>query len=297
MRRSLWGLMLLAACGGTAADHERLGDTAYAAGEYGTAIEEYRAASGPKADAALWAKLGAAALKTEDLAEALEAYQQLAEKDQTRLQEAARGLEQVARAADRSGNGAALQRSVDALRRLAPARVTPRYTMSLVRSGQLEPTAIASLGPLALAAAGDAAATDQVLMQYGGALQATTACAEAAEIYLTALRRLRDGAVYQKAVAGLGSCGLQLGQEALLVDRPEVAAQWFERVLAEDQESARARRALVGLGDARVALGDLLGATLVYQDAMKANSTDSIAVLASQRLARLGASAATADSQ
>ena len=83
----------------------------------------------------------------------------------------------------------------------------------------------------------------------------------------------------------------------LLVDRPEVAVQWFERVLAEDQTSARARRALIGLGDARVALGDLLGATLVYQDAMKANSTDSIATMASQRLVRLGASAATADSQ
>jgi tetratricopeptide (TPR) repeat protein len=290
-------VLLLSACGGTAADHERLGDNAYAAGEYATALEEYRAASGPRADAHLFAKLGAAALKGEDLNEALDAYVQLAEKDETRVQEAARGLEQVARAADRSNNGAALQRSVDALRRMAPARVTPRYTMSLVRSGQLEPTVIAGLGPLALAAAGDAAATDQMLLQYGAALQATTACAEAADIYLTALRRVRSGPVYLKAVTGLGDCGLQLGQEALLLDRPEVAAQWFERVLTEDESSNRARRALVGLGDARVAQGDLLGATLVYQDAMKANATDSIAAMAQQRLARLGATAATADSQ
>jgi hypothetical protein len=85
-----------------------------------------------------------------------------------------------------------------------------------------------------------------MLVQYGAALQATTACAEAADIYLTALRRLRSGPVYTKAVTGLGDCGLQLGQEALLVDRPEVAAQWFERVLAEDETSNRARRALVG---------------------------------------------------
>lgn len=297
MKRTVWIGLLLVACGGSAADHERLGDNAYAAGEYGTALEEYRAAAGPKADAPLWARLGAAALKGDDLMEALEAYEHLAAKDETRVQEAARGLEQVARSADRSGNGAALQRAVDALRRLAPARVTPRYTMSLVKSGQLEPTAIAGLGPLALAAAGDAAATDQMLLQYGAALQATTACAEAADIYLTALRRVREGAVHARAVAGLGDCGLQLGQEALLVDRPEVAAQWFERVLAEDQTSVRARRALVGLGDARVAQGDLLGATLVYQDAMKASTTDSIAAMAAQRLARLGASAATADSQ
>ena len=297
MKRFIPLVLLLSACGGTAADHERLGDTAYALGEYATALEEYRAASGPNADSRVWAKLGSAALKSDDLAQALEAYIELASEDDTRVQEAARGLEQVARAADRAGNGAALQQSVDALRKLAPARVTPRYTLSLVRSGQLEPTVIAGLGPLALAAAGDAAATDQMLLQYGAALQATTACAEAADIYLTALRRVRTGAVHAKAVAGLGDCGLQLGQEALLVDRPEVAAQWFERVLTEDETSNRARRALVGLGDARVAQGDLLGATLVYQDAMKANATDSIASMAAQRLARLGATAATTDSQ
>ncbi len=297
MRQWSWVLLGMVACGGTAADHERLGDTAYATGEYATALDEYRAAATPKADARVWAKLGAAALKGDALAEAKDAYETLATDDPTRSGEAARGLEQVARAADRAGNGAVLQQAVDALRRLAPERVTPRYTMSLIRSGQLEPPAVARLGPLALAAAGDATATDQMLLLYGRALQATTACSEAADVYRTALRRLRDGPTYTKAVTGLSDCALQLGQEALLVDRPEVAAQWFERLLAVDGTSDRARRALVGLGDARVALGDLLGATLVYQDAMKASAGDSITTMAGQRLARLGATAATADSQ
>lgn len=153
------------------------------------------------------------------------------------------------------------------------------------------------MGLLALAAAGDAAATDQMLVQYGAALQATTACSDAAEIFQIALRRSRDGAIRARAIRGLSDCGLQLGQEALLVDRPEIATQWFERVLTVDSTSDRGRRALVGLGDARVAQGDLLGATIVYQDAMKADPNDSVSALASQRLARLTASAGNADSQ
>jgi tetratricopeptide (TPR) repeat protein len=290
-------LILLVGCGGSASDHERLGDAAYAAGEYPTARDEYRAAAHDRTEGRVWAKLGAAALKTSDYREAAEAYQKLAAVDKTRSTEAARGLEQVARAADRGGNAEALQDAVTALRKLAPERVSPRHTIALVRSGRLEPAEAAGLGPLALAAAGDAAATDQMLVQYGAALQATTACADAAELYQIALRRSHDAALRQRATQGLGDCALQLGQEALLVDRPDIATQWFERVLSADSTTPRGRRALVGLGDARVAQGDLLGATIVYQDAMKADPNDSVSALAGQRLARLGATAATADSR
>jgi tetratricopeptide (TPR) repeat protein len=290
-------LLLLAACSGSASDHERLGDGAYAEGDYPTALGEYRAAVRNRNDARLWSKLGTTALKSGDLREAVEAFQKLAAADRTRVSEAARGLEQVARAAARDGGDAALQESVEALRRLAPERVSPRHTLALVRSGRLEPAEAAAMGPLALAAASDAATTDQMLVQYGAALQATTACSDAAEIFQITLRRSRDPGLRTRAIQGLGACGLQLGQEALLVDRPEIAAQWFERVLSVDSTSDRGRRALVGLGDARVAQGDLLGATIVYQDAMKADPKDSVSALAGQRLARLGASVGTADSQ
>lgn len=293
-----WTLLLVfaAACGG-ASDHERLGDKAYVDGDYAVAFQEYQAATRNHDEAELWAKLGAAALKGDKLTEAAAAYLKLAEADKTRGSEAARGLEQVAALAARDGGDIPLRQAVEGLRRLAPERVSPRHTLALVRSARLEPAEAAALGPLTLAAAGDAAATDQMLMQYGGALQATTACGDAIDIYQVALRRTRDPALRTRAVRGVADCGLQLGREALSVDRPEIATQWFTRVLAVDSTSDRGRLALVGLGDARVAQGDLLGATIVFQDAMKADPNDSVSALAGQRLTKLGAAAGNADSQ
>lgn len=297
MRRWLLPLVVLAACAGSAADHERLGDTAYGQGEYGTALDEYRAASRRATEARLWAKLGAAALKAGEYREAARAYERLASADASRATEAARGLERVARAADEAAVGLALEESVEDLRRLAPERVSPRYTIALVKSGRLEPAQAVGIGPNALAAAGDAAAVDQMLLQFGAALQRTTACTEAADVFQAALRRSRDVSLRQRARAGLAGCGLQLGLEALLVQKPEIALQWFGRVVATDSLSEAGRRALVGIGDVRITQGDLLGATIAFQDAMKPGASDSIAALAGARLAQLGAKAATADSQ
>jgi tetratricopeptide (TPR) repeat protein len=286
----------LTGCAGAAADHERLGDAAYAEGEFPSALEEYQAAAASRNDARLWAKVGAAAFRSEEYRAAVDAYQKLAAADPTRAVEAARGLEQVVRAADRAENGAALEDAVEALRRLAPERVSSRHTLALVKSGRLAETEEVGMGPLALAAAGDAATTDQLLLRYAEALRQTTACAEAADAYAAVLRRSRDGALRQRATRGLSDCATRLGLEALLLDRPEIASRWFNQVLDADSTSPLGRRALVGLGDARVKLGDLLGATLAYQDAMRGDPADTISTLAAQRLARLGASAATADS-
>jgi tetratricopeptide (TPR) repeat protein len=295
-RRLPFAVLLLVACGGTAADHERLGDTAYGQGEYATALAEYRAASHDRHEGRVWAKLGAAALKTGELREAAAAYLRLADADKTRATEAARGLDQVARAADGAGMIPALRDAVTGLRGLAPERVNPRQTISLARSGQLEEAAMVAMGPLALAAAGDAASVDQMLLQYGGALERTTACGEAVDLYAIVLRRSRDAGARQRAAQGLGECGLVLGREALSLERGDVAAGWFARVIAVDSTSDRGRLALVGLGDARVIMGDLLGATLAYQDAMRGSTTDSVATLAAVRLARLGGAAANPDS-
>ena len=144
---------------------------------------------------------------------------------------------------------------------------------------------------------GDAVTVDQMLVGYAEALQATTACGDAADAFQAVLRRSRDPLIRSRAAAGLGGCGLQLGRDALAIDRPEVAARWFSRVLSVDSTSDRGRGALLGLGDARVAQGDLLGATIAYQDVLDASASDSFATEAGQRLARLGAAAATADSQ
>jgi len=289
-------LLVLAGCGGSAADHERLGDEAYAKSDFETALGEYRSAARDDKNARAWAKLGLAALKAGEYREAVEAYLKLAAADETRSSEAARGLELVAREADRAAAAVALQESVEGLRRLAPERVSSRYTLALVRSGRLEPVEAAGIGPLALAAAGDPAGVDQMLIQYGAALQSTMACGEGAEVFQAALRRTRDAALRTRAVEGLGICGVQLGLEALLVDRPEVAHLWFSRVTAVDSTSERGRRALIGLGDVRVSQGDLLGATIAYQDAMRRGASDSIIAIATERLGRLGAAVGSADS-
>jgi tetratricopeptide (TPR) repeat protein len=297
VRARLLPLVLLLSCTGAAADHERLGDVAFGQADFATALGEYRTAARDKEDARVLAKLGAAALKSADYREAADAYARLAAADHTRASEAARGLEQVLRAADRAGAETALQEAVLDLRRLAPERVGSRYTVALVRGGRLEPAEAAGIGPLALAAAGDAASVDQMLIQYADALRQTTACATAAEIYQTALRRSRDNGLRSKAIDGFGACAVQLGNEALTVEHPEVAATWFSRLVALDSASERGRRALVGLGDARVELGDLLGATIAYQDAMRPGASDSIMTLATERLGRLGARATPTDSR
>ncbi|HXE57686.1 MAG TPA: tetratricopeptide repeat protein [Gemmatimonadales bacterium] len=296
MIRSALAAVLLASCIGPAADHERLGDGAYVQGDWVVALREYEAAGRNPRDPRVYAKLGLAAYHARQYAQAVEAYRRLAEADPTRKVEAARGLERVAQAAERDDVPVALEQAVRALRVLHPERVNPRHTLSLFRSGRLPDADAVGLGPLALAAAGDAATTDQILVQYGDLLRETLACEDAAAAYLAALRRTRDPTLRRRAAQGFGVCGFQLGQEALALQKPELAARWFGRVVSADSLSDVGRRALVGLGDARIALGDILGAALAFQDAARqGEAPDSITVLARQRLAGLGG-AAVADS-
>src|SRR4029078_10294394 len=106
--------------------------------------------------------------------------------------------------------------------------------------------------------------------------------------YETVLRRTRDPATRSRASSGYGLCAIQLGQEALTVDQAEVAARWFSKAAGFSSGSMTGRRALVGLGDARIKLGDILGAAIAYQDAIDSEATDSISIMARQRLTALG---------
>src|SRR5919107_12769 len=95
-----WAFFLGAMGCGRAGDSERRGDQAYGQGRYNEALGEYRAAVAKDPDARVWAKVGAAALRTGTLDVASDAYLRLAAEDPTRAEEAAEGLEAVARAAD-----------------------------------------------------------------------------------------------------------------------------------------------------------------------------------------------------
>lgn len=282
------GAILLAAACASGVDHERLGDAAFAAGDFVVAGQEYRAAVDDRPSPDAWMKLAAVGLRTGEYREAVEGFEQVAALDRGRAEEAARGLTLVAAAAERSADLTGLRRAVEALRALSPGRIKPSQTLSLLRGGDLDPREAAGLGPLALAAAGDAAATDQALLGYGDALRRTTACGEALPVYVALIRRTRDRSLRQRGVDGLGSCGLQLGNDALLLERPDEAVAWFRRVVAVDSTSPNGRKALIGLGDAHVLQGELLAATMAYQDAMRPGRDDSLSAVASARLTRLG---------
>lgn len=290
MRRALWPAVLLAAACSSAGGPELVGDRAYGAGRYAEAMARYREAARRRADGRLWAKIGAAALHLGDLKAAAEAYRQLAAEDPSRADEAADGLETVARGAERRDDPAALHDAVVALRAIAPERSVARYALALVRRSAVPPEDALTILPAAMAAAPDPAAMDSLLAAYGAALQRSGGCDRAAPAYRAALRRSRSPAVRAAAAPGLAACALSLGLGALGQGRADEAAAWFRQAVSVDSTSWIGRRALIGLGDARVGQGDVIGAAIAFQSAVVEGQTpDSITRLAEDRLRALGA--------
>lgn len=285
-------LLVVAACGGSATGHEDLGDEHYRQGRFAEAVTEYRLAQASQPLAATWAKLGAAALHAGEVSVAVEAYAALADGDPTRVAEAARGLERAARLPQAGPE--AVKAAVEALQRLVPDRPLGRLA---VVPGAMAGSRVAtgSLLPGALAGAGSGADVDQVLVKYAGGLRASSGCAEATGVYRTALRRGRDPDLLREARAGLTSCALRLGQQALEADRPEVAEQWFAEASAADAGGLDGLVARIGWGDARLRQGDVLGAALTWQSVVSAvGATDSLRQVAADRINAL-ASAGTPD--
>lgn len=289
-----WSLALLvsgaAGCAFAAADHERLGDRAYREGRFSQAMAEYRAAQKSGGRARTWAKLGSAALHERDLSAAIEAYAQLAAADASRSAEAAAGLERVAHLAERSGEGSTvhLAAAVRALREIAPGRPLGRFALAPSR-GLAASEALGML-PAAVASAASARAVDSLLLALGAAQRVTTDCESASQTLRTVLRRTRDNGVRRTATQGVGVCALQLGLDALTTGHPETAEPWFEEAVTAAGASPLGWRASVGLGDARLGQGDILGAALAYQSVLSATGVpDSLIKLATEKLNALGA--------
>ncbi len=292
MRRRLAAAALLAAFGACRPSDspELLGDQAYGAGHYADALRQYRGAARYASNSRIWAKLGSAALHMNDLHTASEAYRHLAAEDPTRSAEAAEGLEAVARGAERAGNVPVLHDAVLGLRAVAPERPSAPYALVLARRAAVSGPEAMALLPAALAAAPDAAAFDSLLAAYGAALQESGACDQAAPTYRAALRRSRDPAVRTRAGTGLATCSLSLGLVALGAKRTDDAAHWLVQAAQVDSTTWTGRRALIGLGDARVDQGDILGAVIAFQQALgPATPPDSLGRIAAERLRTLGA--------
>jgi tetratricopeptide (TPR) repeat protein len=281
--------LALAGCFGVGADHERLGDEALAKGDAVTALAEYQAALGVRGSAQLYAKLGAAALRTGNRVQAAEAFRDLVADDPSRLDEAVTGLEITAEASEHANDAAGLAAAVSALRDLAPDRLAARHALALVRSGSLAAPELVAVLPFALAAAPDAGVMDSLLVVYGSALRETTACEEAVRAFEALRRRTRDRRLLDRAKEGLAACGLELGLEALTARDRFSAERWFAIAVGADSTSGAGRRALLELGDIRRTQGDFLGAAMAYQSVATATANDSLGRAAREKLDVIGA--------
>jgi tetratricopeptide (TPR) repeat protein len=279
----------LAGCG-QAGDHERRGDQSYGEGNYSVALSEYRSAVADNPDARVWAKVGAAAMHTNNLELASNAYLRLAAEDPSRAEEAAEGLEAVARAADRSGDTKRLETAVVGLGMIAPSRSIGRYALAVVRRPGAQATDLVAVLPAAIAVAPDGETVDSLLEVYAAALQETSGCDQALPLFQATARRTRNSGLRGRAEEGVAFCSLGLGFRAEAAERPEDAALWFAAAIRVDSSTAVGRRALVGYGDAQIRLGDTAAAVEAYRAvAADAVQSDSTMQLAQDRLEELRA--------
>jgi tetratricopeptide (TPR) repeat protein len=285
-------LVLACACTRSASDHEELGDRAYTAGDYRSALAEYQL--GIKAhpgSPSLDAKLGAAALHTQDYAAAASAYRALAQDDRSRVDEAADGLEHVVRAALTANDRGALASALTGLREIAPARPLGRSaTLAALDAVDRGDTATAlALLPVATASSTDPTRADSLLYVYGMTLVRVRACSTAVQVFEGVIWRKRAATVVESAREGLGLCALVEGQLALEAGRPADAEDWFRRATAPGASPDVVRAAFLGLGDVRLSQGDIAGALESYQQALVGGTPgDTIAQRAQEKINSLG---------
>jgi tetratricopeptide (TPR) repeat protein len=278
--RALLVMGLIGGCG-RVGDHERRGDQAYGEGRYSEALVEYRTLLAKDPDARVWAKAGAAALRTGNLEIASDAYLRLAAEDPTRVEEAAEGLEAVARSADRTGDGKRLEAAVIGLGMIAPNRSIGRYSLAVIRRPGAEANDLVAVLPGAIAAAPDAETVDSLLAVYASALRETSGCDQALPVFQATLRRTRSTALRVRAEDGVAGCSLALGLRAEAEGKPKDAVLWFAAAIGIDSGTAVGRRALVGYGDARLRLGDTIAGAMAFQvvasDPVQSDSTTQMA--------------------
>jgi tetratricopeptide (TPR) repeat protein len=288
----LLGIALGVACQPSAADHEQLGDRAYAAGAYRDALAEYQL--GLKAhpgSADLNAKAGAAALHVGEYATAVEAYIGLGEQDGSRADEAADGLERAARAALAANDRSDAAKGLAGLRAVAPGRPLGRYTRlaALDAADRGDTAGAMALLPGAIAAASDARMADSLLFVYGMAAVRVRDCGTAVPAFEGVIRRQREPGVTERAREGLGLCSLVQGQRLLENGKPTEAEDWFRRATAPGAPADVVRGAFLGLGDVKLAQGDVAAALESYQQALAGGARgDTLAQRAQEKINALG---------
>ncbi len=291
-RLGIGWLLLAIACTRSAANHEQLGDRAYAAGAYRDALAEYQL--GLKAHPGttdLHAKSAAAALHTGEYGLAAAEYEALGRKDRSRAGEAADGLERVVRSALAANDRGAVASGLSGLRAVAPSRALGKYARLAALDAAARGDTAGALALLlgAVAAAGDVRNADSLLYVYGMVAVRARACSMAVRVFEGVIRRQREPAVVDGAREGLGLCALIEGQRLLDTGKPAEAENWFRRATAPGAHADVVRGAFLGLGDVRLAQGDVAGALDSYQQAMTGGAPgDTIMQRAQERINALG---------
>lgn len=282
MKSPLLGLLLIAACGTSTPDPERLGDIAWHEGRWLDAVTSYRAAGN---DPRVLGKFADAALLAGQRLEAVRAWTQLGIDAPDRAGEAAAGLARAAQGAERAGEPLVLARALLGLRRLAPTWPLGRMALRLALVPDLPADEAVQVLPVALASVSGRAAADSVLLALGQAEHQRGTCLAAVPVLESVVRRNSDDSARTMAGRVLADCELTLGLSALNDERVGDAERWLDRAARRDPAGAVGRRALIGFGDARLRQGDPFSATLAWQAVAAARvAPDSITILALQRL-------------
>ena len=278
-RFPLFALLLAACLGGTSRDAR--GDAAWAVGDWTEAHAYYRADAEARGGSA-WGKAGAAALRAGDWPAAVEAWRRLAAEIPARRTEAVEGIWRAAQGAEAAGDAVALREAAGALVALTPGVPLTRLALRLVQLEGVPGELSGVLYPAALAAVADPASADRVLVQLAEEQLEEGRCGPATATFGAVERRTADSVVRRRAGGAISECAIVLGEAALARD-PAAAEAWFRQSLRMRSVGDTARRALIGLGDARLRQGDPLGAALHWQE-VAGSGLDELGLRAQERL-------------
>ena len=206
------------------------------------------------------------------------------------------GLDLAARGAERDGDYNALRTVLLTLQAVAPDWASGRYALTVMRHTRATVEERLGLLPLAAAAAPDRRTVDSLLGSYADALREIENCSKGIRVYRSVMRRSETPELERRLLLGRASCAFQLGREHLQ-EEPWTAEGWFLEAADAGTDAEVGRLALIGLGEARAAQGDLIGAALAYQAAVgPTTDPDSITILAMTKLNDIATTPAPSDS-
>lgn len=281
IRRHWWVVVLgVMACSKAVAD-EAVGDLAAGEGRWADAHDAWQAAGheprvlAKRADAALNAgRLGAAAVD----------WTRLGERDTARTDEAAAGLARTALAAARTDDRLALAAAVRGLMQVAPGWPVGRLVLPLRLESFPAAEDILALAPAVLASAPARDVADGALLAWARADHEQGHCDTALPRYVAVELRAEDPLRHDAAV-GVARCLVVSGEIALAAESLTAAAGAFNGAVRRDPSGPAGRRALIGLGDVHLRVGELFAAQLAWRTvATTGGESDSLTALALERL-------------